>query len=187
MAVRFRLPHLPLIPVLLTVALGLLVACTSASGLADPAGKVGSPAPEFEGIANWINSEPLTMKELRGKVVLIDFWTYTCVNCIRTMPYLKEWHDRYADKGLVIVGVHSPEFAFEKLTGNVVESAQDFGLSYPIAQDNDMGTWRAYDNRAWPAKYLVDKDGIIRYIHLGEGAYQETEMEIRRTRKTFEI
>ena len=181
MALRFRLPHLPLIPVLLTVALGLLVACTSASVLAGPAGKVGSPAPEFEGIANWINSEPLTMKELRGKVVLIDFWTYTCVNCIRTMPYLKEWHDRYADKGLVIVGVHSPEFEFEKLTGNVVESAQDFGLSYPIAQDNDMGTWRAYDNRAWPAKYLVDKDGIIRYIHLGEGAYQETEMEIRRT------
>ena len=130
MALRFRLPHLPLIPVLLTVALGLLVACTSASVLAGPAGKVGSPAPEFEGIANWINSEPLTMKELRGKVVLIDFWTYTCVNCIRTMPYLKEWHDRYADKGLVIAGVHSPEFEFEKLTGNVVESAQDFGLSY---------------------------------------------------------
>ncbi len=121
------------------------------------------------------------MKELRGKVVLIDFWTYTCVNCIRTMPYLKEWHDKYADKGLVIVGVHSPEFEFEKLTENVVDSAQDFGLSYPIAQDNDFGTWKAYDNRAWPAKYLVDKDGIIRYIHFGEGAYQETEMEIRRT------
>ena len=179
MALRLRLPHLSLVPVLLTVAVGLVVACTSASVQAGPAGKVGSPAPEFKDIANWINSDPLTMKELRGQVVLIDFWTYTCVNCIRTIPYLKEWHDKYADQGLVIVGVHSPEFEFEKLTENVVDSAQEFGLSYPIAQDNVMGTWGAYNNRAWPAKYLVDKDGIIRYKHFGEGAYQETEREIR--------
>lgn len=181
MARRLRRPNSRLLSVLLMVAAGLAVACTAASALAGPGGKVGSAAPEFQGIANWINTEPLTMEQLRGKVVLIDFWTYTCVNCIRTMPYLKEWHEKYAGKGLVIVGVHTPEFEFEKFTGNVVDSAQKFGLSYPIAQDNDFGTWNAYANRAWPAKYLVDKDGIIRYKHFGEGSYHETEREIRRT------
>ncbi len=140
----------------------------------------GSKAPEFKAIANWINSRPLTMEELRGRVVLVDFWTYTCVNCIRTMPYLKDWHAKYASKGLVIVGVHSPEFEFEKLTENVTENARDFGLEYPIAQDNDFQTWRAYRNRFWPAKYLVDKEGVIRYNHFGEGAYDETERRIRK-------
>ena len=142
-------------------------------------GKAGDQAPEFQTIANWINSEPLTMQQLRGKVVLIDFWTYTCVNCIRTLPYLKDWYAKYADKGLVIVGVHSPEFEFEKVTGNVVGSARTFGLGYPIAQDNDFATWRAYSNQFWPAKYLVDKDGVVRYNHFGEGAYDEVEAQIR--------
>ena len=119
------------------------------------------------------------MEGLQGQVVLIDFWTYTCVNCIRTMPYLKDWHAKYASKGLVIVGVHSPEFEFEKLTENVTQNAQDFGLEYPIAQDNDFETWRAFRNRFWPAKYLVDSEGIIRYNHFGEGAYDETERQIR--------
>ena len=140
----------------------------------------GSKAPEFVGIANWINSRPLTMEELRGRVVLVDFWTYTCVNCIRTMPYLKDWHAKYASKGLVIVGVHSPEFEFEKLTENVAENARNFGLEYAIAQDNGFQTWRAYRNRFWPAKYLVDAGGVIRYNHFGEGAYDETEQRIRR-------
>ena len=139
----------------------------------------GSKAPEFKSIANWINSRPLTMDELRGRVVLIDFWTYTCVNCIRTMPYLKDWHAKYASKGLVIVGVHSPEFEFEKLTENVTDNARNLGLEYPIAQDNDFQTWRAYRNRFWPAKYLVDQGGVIRYTHFGEGAYAETERRIR--------
>ena len=139
----------------------------------------GSKAPEFKGIANWINSPPLTMEELQGQVVLIDFWTYTCVNCIRTMPHLKDWHAKYASKGLVIVGVHSPEFEFEKLAENVTQNAQDFGLEYPIAQDNDFETWRTFRNRFWPAKYLVDAEGIIRYNHFGEGAYDETERQIR--------
>jgi len=111
--------------------------------------------------------------------VLIDFWTYTCVNCIRTMPYLKDWHAKYASKGLVIVGVHSPEFEFEKLTENVAENARNLGLEYAIAQDNDFETWRAYRNRFWPAKYLVDAEGVIRYNHFGEGAYAETERRIR--------
>ena len=142
-------------------------------------GKVGDQAPEFRQITNWINSDPLTMEGLRGKVVLIDFWTYTCVNCIRTLPYITDWHSKYADKGLVIVGVHSPEFEFEKVTENVAKSSQEYGLEYPIAQDNSFGTWRSYSNRYWPAKYLVDQNGIVRYSHFGEGAYGETEQRIR--------
>ena len=135
--------------------------------------------PEIRGIESWINSEPLTFEEQRGKVVLVDFWTYTCVNCIRTLPYLKAWHEKYADKGLVIVGVHTPEFEFEKDRENVIEATEGFGLEWPIAQDNDFRTWRAFNNRYWPAKYLVDKDGLIRYHHFGEGAYEETELWIR--------
>ncbi len=135
--------------------------------------------PEIRGIASWINSEPITFEENRGKVVLVDFWTYTCVNCIRTLPFLKAWHEKYADKGLVIVGVHTPEFDFEKDRDNVIEATEGFGLKWPIAQDNDFKTWRAFDNRYWPAKYLVDKDGYIRYTHFGEGAYEETELWIR--------
>ena len=132
---RLRLSHIPLLPVLLVVV-GLAVACGAASARSEPGGDVGNRAPEFQGIANWINSEPLTMEDLRGKVVLIDFWTYTCVNCIRTMPYLREWHDKYAKEGLAIVGVHAPEFEFEKLTENVEASVEEFDLTYPIAQDN---------------------------------------------------
>ena len=136
-------------------------------------------APELVGINGWINSEPFTLESLRGKVVLLDIWTYTCINCIRTFPYVRAWHERYADRGLVIVGVHSPEFEFEKETQNVVFAALKHDLRYPIVQDNDMETWRALDNSAWPAKYLVDKDGYIRYSHFGEGRYAETEQQIR--------
>lgn len=137
-------------------------------------------APEFIPGGEWINSPPLTMKELRGKVVLIDFWTYTCINCIRTLPYLKAWHEKYNDKGLVIVGVHTPEFEFEKEINNVKKAVTDFGLTYPIMQDNDYKTWRAYANRYWPAKYMVDKNGKIRYTHFGEGDYDETETTIQK-------
>ena len=142
-------------------------------------GEVGNRAPEFQGISNWINSPALTMEELRGQVVLIDFWTYTCVNCIRTLPYLKEWHSKYADKGLTIVGVHTPEFEFEKVTENVVSSAEEYGLGWAIPQDNDFRTWRAYSNRYWPAKYLIDQHGTVRYRHFGEGRYLQTEEWIR--------
>ena len=142
-------------------------------------GAVGDQAPQFTGISTWINSEPLTMENLRGQVVLIDFWTYTCVNCIRTFPYLREWHAKYADKGLVIVGVHTPEFEFEKVTENVERNAGDNDLVWPIAQDNDYGTWSAYSNRFWPAKYLIDQAGTVRYTHFGEGAYVDTEKLIR--------
>ena len=136
-------------------------------------------APEFVDTGRWINSDPFTMEEQQGNVVLIDFWTYTCINCIRTLPYLRSWHDKYADSGLVIVGVHTPEFEFEKLYDNVVEAVKKFDLRYPIVQDNDFGTWVAFKNRYWPAKYLIDQEGKIRYEHFGEGAYQETELVIR--------
>ncbi len=137
------------------------------------------PAAELAGIAAWINSEPLTLQQLRGKVVLIDFWTYTCINCIRTFPYLKLWHSRYADDGLVILGIHTPEFEFEKDFANVRQATVDNGIVWPVAQDNDFATWDAYNNRYWPAKYLIDRDGQVRYTHFGEGHYAETEGQIR--------
>jgi thiol-disulfide isomerase/thioredoxin len=137
-------------------------------------------APEIKGIRAWINSEPLTIEGLRGKVVLVDFWTYTCVNCIRTIPYLKQWQAKYEDDGLVIIGVHSPEFDFEKDYSNVLQATRDNGITWPVAQDNDFETWKNYSNRFWPAKYLIDKDGVVRYTHFGEGSYDETERQIRR-------
>ena len=136
-------------------------------------------APELRNTGEWINSEPFTLESRRGQVVLIDFWTFSCINCIRTLPYLKSWHEKYADSGLVILGVHSPEFEFEKVLENVQEAVEEFGLRYPIVQDNDFGTWRAFRNRYWPAKYLIDMDGYIRYFHFGEGRYEETEQWIR--------
>lgn len=136
-------------------------------------------APDFTGGTNWLNSPPLSLSELRGKVVLVDFWTYSCINCIRTLPYLREWYDKYHQSGFEIVGVHSPEFAFEKSTPNVELALKDFEIKYPVVQDNDFAIWRAYMNRYWPAKYLVDKDGFVRYTHFGEGAYDQTEKAIQ--------
>lgn len=137
------------------------------------------PAPDFVGITEWINSLPLTLTELKGKVVLIDFWTYSCINCIRTFPYLLHWYEAYKDKGLVIVGVHTPEFEFEKNVDNVKKAVERFKITYPVAMDNQYKTWLAYHNNYWPAHYLIDQQGIIRQIHFGEGAYLETENAIR--------
>lgn len=139
----------------------------------------GPPAPELIPGGEWFNSKPLTLQELRGKVVIVDFWTYSCINCQRTFPYLKSWWEKYQDKGLVVIGVHSPEFEFEKNPDNVKKAIEDFGISYPVMQDNDFKTWRAYQNRFWPAKYFIDKDGNIRYTHFGEGAYDESEKVIQ--------
>ena len=136
-------------------------------------------APEFVGISNWLNSEPLAMSELRGKVVLIDFWTYTCINCIRTLPHVTSWYNKYKDQGFVVVGVHTPEFEFEKDTNNVSGAIKQYKILYPVAQDNDYATWNAYSNQYWPAKYLIDKDGNLRYFHFGEGKYEETEKAIQ--------
>jgi cytochrome c biogenesis protein CcdA/thiol-disulfide isomerase/thioredoxin len=137
-------------------------------------------APELEGIVEWINSKPLSVEELRGRVVLIDFWTYSCINCLRTLPHLKAWDRAYRDDGLVILGVHSPEFAFERVPENVRKAVRKLGIRYPVALDNDFATWRAYANEYWPAKYLIDRSGRVRYFHFGEGEYDRTEGLIRR-------
>ena len=139
----------------------------------------GVNAPELIPGGDWFNTKPLTLKELRGKVVMVDFWTYTCINCIRTLPYLRDWYEKYADKGLVIIGVHTPEFEFEKSPENVQKAIEDFEIKYPVMQDNNYATWRVYDNHYWPAKYIVDKNGKIRYTHFGEGEYDETEEVIQ--------
>jgi cytochrome c biogenesis protein CcdA/thiol-disulfide isomerase/thioredoxin len=141
-------------------------------------------APDFTNTQEWFNTpggRALSVRELtsRGKVVLLDFWTYTCINCLRTLPYLKAWDSSYRDDGLVIVGVHTPEFAFEKDAGNVEGAVADNEIRYPVVQDNEYGTWTAYGNRYWPAKYLIGADGEVRYVHFGEGAYETTEAAIR--------
>ena len=137
------------------------------------------PAPDFAGIAGWVNSAPLTMKELRGKVVLIDFWTYSCINCLRTLPHVEAWDRMYRKDGLVIVGVHTPEFAFEHVPSNVRSAVKRLGVRYPVALDNEYGTWNAYGNQYWPAEYLIDRKGHVRYAHFGEGEYDVTEESIR--------
>jgi cytochrome c biogenesis protein CcdA/thiol-disulfide isomerase/thioredoxin len=136
-------------------------------------------APEFAGVNDWLNTSPLTMQSLKGKVVLVDFWTYSCINCVRTLPYITEWDRKYRDKGLVIVGVHSPEFEFEKNPENVQSAIGKYGIRYPVALDNGLSTWDAFNNRYWPAHYLIDRDGRVVYTHFGEGRYEVTENNIR--------
>ncbi len=149
-------------------------------------GSAGLPvlgkAPDFVGDRRWFNTPagaPLSLEELRGRVVLIDFWTYTCINCLRTLPYLRAWDGRYRDRGLSIVGVHTPEFAFEREADNVERAIARNRLRYPVAQDNDYAVWEAWGNQYWPAKYLLDARGRVRYVHFGEGAYEETDAAIR--------
>src|SRR6478735_9519534 len=136
-------------------------------------------APDFTGISEWINSKPLTLRRLRGKVVLVDFWTYSCINCLRTLPHVKAWYHAYHDKGLVVIGVHTPEFAFEHVPSNVRSAVRRLGVTYPVALDNNYGTWNAFRNQYWPAKYLIDRSGHLRYYHFGEGSYDTTEARIR--------
>ena len=140
---------------------------------------VEGPLPSLEGAVLWLNSPPLTREQLKGKVVLVDFWTYSCINCIRSVPYVKAWAERYRDKGLVVIGVHAPEFAFERDPANVRKAVADLGITYPVALDNNLAIWRAFDNRYWPAHYLADAEGRIRYHHFGEGSTDETEAAIR--------
>jgi thiol-disulfide isomerase/thioredoxin len=134
-------------------------------------------APEIGRV--WLNSPPLSFRQLRARVVLVDFWDYTCVNCIRTLPYIQAWHERYVGKGLTVIGVHTPEFTFAQYESNVERGVREFGLTYPIVVDNDREIWKAFANRYWPTKYLLDKDGYLRYAHFGEGAYRECEEVIR--------
>jgi len=135
-------------------------------------------APELEGIEAWINSKPLKLENLRGKVVMLDFWTYSCINCIRTIPHLRELHDKYSKKGLVIIGVHAPEFAFERELKNVKEAVKKHNIKYPVALDNSHMTWDLYGNRFWPRTTLIDSKGLIAMEHIGEGGYDEIEDKI---------
>ncbi len=136
-------------------------------------------APDFTGVTEWLNTPPLTLAALRGKVVLVDFWTYSCINCLRTLPHVEAWAKRYRQAGLVVVGVHTPEFAFEHVPSNVKSNARRLGVGYPIAIDNDYGTWNAWGNQYWPAEYLIDPKGHVREAHFGEGEYDKTEAAIR--------
>jgi thiol-disulfide isomerase/thioredoxin len=140
-------------------------------------GGIGTAAPEFAN-DTWINSEPQRLSQLRGKVVLVEFWTFGCYNCRNVEPYVKEWHRKYSDNGLVIIGVHSPEFSHERAIENVKRYVNEHAIRYAVAIDNDFATWKRYGNRYWPAMYLIDKRGVIRYIRIGEGGYRRTEEQI---------
>jgi thiol-disulfide isomerase/thioredoxin len=161
-------------------AVAATLAFSVASGQSGPTAAKPVAAPNFAGIDHWLNSDPLTIQQLKGKVVLVDFWTYTCINCIHTLPYVTSWYDKYKDQGLVVVGVHTPEYPFERNTNNVKDAIKRFNIHYPVAQDNRYATWEAYSNQYWPAYYLIDKSGKIVYIHFGEGDYAETEATIKR-------
>ena len=136
--------------------------------------------PSFSGATGWLNSPPLTAEDLRGKVVLVDFWTYTCINWLRTLGYVRAWFEKYADQGLVVIGVHTPEFPFERDVDNVRVAAKDMRVEYPVALDSDYGVWRAFDNRYWPAVYIADAEGRIQHHQFGEGGYEECERVIQR-------
>lgn len=144
----------------------------------------GSPIegemPSLTGAVSWLNSAPLTSSGLRGKVVMIDFWTYSCINCLRALPYVKQWYAQYKDRGFVVIGIHAPEFAFEKNEGNVKRAVRDLGITYPVALDNNYAIWQAFNNQYWPAHYFIDAMGQIRGHHFGEGNYEESEQTIRR-------
>jgi thiol-disulfide isomerase/thioredoxin len=137
-------------------------------------------APEIRGITRWFNSGPLTLAQLRGKVVMIDFWTYGCINCVRTLPYVVNLYTKYKDRGFVVIGVHAPEFSRERSADNVAAAIKRHRIAYPVAQDNDFVTWNAYGNRYWPAQYIIDRQGHIVYRHAGEGAYDTIEQTVRR-------
>jgi cytochrome c biogenesis protein CcdA/thiol-disulfide isomerase/thioredoxin len=138
-----------------------------------------SVKPDLSGATAWINSQPLTFASLRGKVVLVDFWTYSCINCLRTLPYIKAWNEKYKDSGLMIIGVHTPEFPFEKDEANVRKAVKDLGITYPVPMDNDYKIWRSFNNQYWPADYFIDATGTVRFHHFGEGGYDESEKQIR--------
>jgi methionine-S-sulfoxide reductase len=146
---------------------------------ADGAPKIEGDMPELAGATTWLNTKPLTKAALKGKVIVVDFWTYSCINCLRALPYINAWYDHYKDSGLIIIGVHSPEFGFEKDSANVRMAVQKFGIKYPVAMDSDMALWNAFHNQFWPAHYFIDANGKIRGHHFGEGMYARSERTIR--------
>ena len=171
---------------LLTAFAGLAVVAVAAPGFAGDASvpvqlaEARAAAPNFVGISKWFNSTPLSIGDLGGKVVLVDFWTYGCYNCVNTLPYVTKLYETYKDKGLVVVGIHTPEFPFERSAGNVQAALKRHGITYPVAQDNDTATWNAWRNQYWPAQYIVDQHGNIVFSHAGEGQYEEIERTVRR-------
>jgi thiol-disulfide isomerase/thioredoxin len=176
------------IRIAIAAALTLSAATFTMPGLADePIGSVATTmadaaatAPNFVGISNWFNTAPLNISDLRGKVVLVDFWTYGCYNCVNTLPHVTKLHAAFKDKGLVIVGVHTPEFPFERSAANVQAAIKRYGIEYPVAQDNASATWDAYHNQYWPAQYIIDQNGKIVFSHDGEGQYDEIERTIQK-------
>jgi thiol-disulfide isomerase/thioredoxin len=166
---------------LLIGAAGVSIGTVVLRGGGRPAPSPAKPhaAPEFAGIEAWINSAPRTVASLRGTVVLVDFWTFSCINCVRTLPALRAWYERYKAAGFEIVGVHAPEFNFEKVAANVRDATKRLRVTWPVALDNQMATWDAFDNHYWPHVFLIDRDGVIRYDHIGEGNDTETETQIR--------
>src|SRR5262252_10433786 len=187
----------PLVAAVLAVAVGAPIgALLGGISVARPTTSTGVRVPFLHGFFNaqttgqselaslesandWLNSPPLTASSLRGKVVLVDFWTYTCINWLRTLPYVRAWHEKYRDQGLVVIGVHAPEFAFEKNVSNVRRAVKDMRIDYPVAVDSEHVIWRAFDNQYWPALYFVDAQGRVRYQHFGEGAYEQSEKMIQ--------
>ena len=171
---------------LLTAFAGLAVVAVAAPGFAGDASvpvqlaEARAATPNFVGISKWFNSAPLSIGDLRGKVVLVDFWTYGCYNCVNTLPYVTKLYETYKDKGLVVVGIHTPEFPFDRSAGNVQAALKRHGITYPVAQDNDSATWNAWRNQYWPAQYIVDQHGNIVFSHAGEGQYEEIERTVQR-------
>jgi thiol-disulfide isomerase/thioredoxin len=161
----------------LAAALTFTIAAVASSTVVRAEGRT---APDFVGIQQWLNSAPLSIASLRGKVVLVDFWTYACINCIHTLPYVTRLYNAHRGKGFVVVGIHTPEFPFEKSTANVQSAIQRHGITYPVAQDNNFATWNAWGNKFWPAQYIVDQKGKIVYTHAGEGQYDVIEKTVRK-------
>lgn len=143
----------------------------------------GKTLPDFQGIQQWLNSNPLTISDLKGNVVLIQFWTFACINCQRTLPHITQWHRQYAAQGLKVIGIHTPEFAFERDPNNIKRALQQHQITYPVPVDNDYKTWKAYSNEYWPHLFLADRRGLMRYDHIGEGAYDTTEQTIQQLLK----
>lgn len=164
----------------LLAAATILVASVLCGGLDSQAGEASSAprAPEISA-QSWINSGPLESSDLRGRVVLVEFWTFACWNCKNVEPYIKQWHEKYAEQGLLVIAIHTPEFGFERDLENVRKYVEENQIAYPVAVDNSFTTWRRFGNRAWPALYLIDKQGRIRHVRVGEGGYRETEAQIR--------
>ena len=172
---RQRRPGLHALALVAAICWSAIAGSTDADAQEPPSIVGSSPLGGLTGATGWLNSKPLTAKELKGKVVLVDFWAYSCINCLRSLPYIEAWAQKYKDSGLVVIGVHTPEFDFEKDSPNVQKAIQKYGVTYPIALDSNRAIWDAFHNEFWPAHYFIDAKGKVRFEHFGEGKYDESE------------